>query len=114
MVEQGADAKEDLETAQTTYKSAIADRSALEAQEQAAEDAVKVAESQLTVARSQVAANQAQVKQSAACAPRPDRSRSHEHHGAGRRRGRLAKRRTSVRPSPRAWRRPRCFSSRRT
>jgi HlyD family secretion protein len=66
MVAQGADAKEDLETAQTTYQSAVADRSALEAQEHAAEDGVKVADSQVTVAKAQVAANQAQVKQSTA------------------------------------------------
>jgi HlyD family secretion protein len=66
MVGQGADAKEDLETAQTTYKSAIADRSALQAQAQAANDSVKATEAQLTVARSQVTANQAQVKQFAA------------------------------------------------
>jgi HlyD family secretion protein len=63
MVGQGADAKEDLETAQTTYKSAIADRTALQAQAQAADDSVKAAQAQLTVAQSQVAANQAQVKQ---------------------------------------------------
>jgi HlyD family secretion protein len=63
MVGQGADAKEDLETAQTTYKSAMADRSALLAQQQAAEDGVKVAQAQLTVANSLVAASQAQVKQ---------------------------------------------------
>jgi len=63
MVGQGADAKEDLETAQTTYKSAVADQSALLAQQQAAEDSVKVAQAQLTVAQSLVAANQAQVKQ---------------------------------------------------
>jgi len=66
MVGQGADAKEDLETAQTTYASAIADRTALQAQEHAAEDSVKTAEAQLVVAKSQVAANQAQVKQFAA------------------------------------------------
>jgi HlyD family secretion protein len=63
MVGQGADATEDLETAQTTYKSAVADQSALVAQQQAAEDGVKVAQAQLTVAKSLVAASQAQVKQ---------------------------------------------------
>ena len=52
MVGQGADAKEDLETAQTTYKSAVADRErARWPQQQAAEDSVKVAQAQLTVAR---------------------------------------------------------------
>jgi HlyD family secretion protein len=66
MVGQGADAKEDLETAQTTYKSAVADRTALQAQAQAAADSVKATQAQLTVAKSQVAANQAQVKQFAA------------------------------------------------
>src|SRR5215510_14126809 len=66
MVQQGADPTEDLETAETTYKSAVADRTALEAQEHASEDGVNVAESQLTVARSQVAANEAQVKQATA------------------------------------------------
>ena len=63
MVGQGADAKEDLETAQTTYKSAVADHDALVAQQHAAEDSVKVAHAQLNVANSLVAANQAQVKQ---------------------------------------------------
>lgn len=63
MVEKGADPQEDLETAETTYKSAVADRDALQAQQHAAEDNVNVARSQLTVAKAQVAANQAQVKQ---------------------------------------------------
>jgi len=63
MVKQGADAKEDLETAQTTYKSAVADHDALVAQQQAVEDSVKVAQAQLNVANSLLTANQAQVKQ---------------------------------------------------
>jgi HlyD family secretion protein len=63
MVGQGADAKEDLETAQTTYQAAVADQSALSAERQAAEDSVKVAQAQLKVAQSLVAANQAQVQQ---------------------------------------------------
>jgi HlyD family secretion protein len=63
MVKQGADAKEDLETAQTTYLSAVADHNALVAQQHATEDSVKVAQAQLTVATSLVTANQAQVKQ---------------------------------------------------
>ena len=63
MVGQGADSKEDLETAQTTYKSAVADHTALVAQQQAVEDSVKVAQAQLNVANSLVAANQSQVKQ---------------------------------------------------
>jgi HlyD family secretion protein len=63
MLAQNATAKEDLETAQTTLTSAIADHDALVAQKQAAEDNVKVAKAQLTVANSLVAANQAQVKQ---------------------------------------------------
>jgi HlyD family secretion protein len=66
MVRQGADSKEDLETAQTTYKSAIADHSALVGQQQAVEDSVKVAQAQLNVANSNLTANQAQVKQAAA------------------------------------------------
>jgi HlyD family secretion protein len=66
MVGKGADAKEDLETAQTTYTSAVADRDALIAQQQAMEDSVKVAQAQLNVATSLVSANQAQVKQFAA------------------------------------------------
>ena len=66
MLAQNATAKEDLETAQTTYTSAVADRDALVAQKQAAEDNVTVAKAQLTVANSLVAANQAQVKQYAA------------------------------------------------
>ena len=63
MLEQNATSKEDLETAQTTYTSAVADRDALVAQKQAAEDSVKVARAQLNVANSLVAANQAQVNQ---------------------------------------------------
>ncbi len=66
MLAQNATAKEDLETAQTTYASAVADRDALVAQKQATEDSVKVAKAQLNVANSLVAANQAQVKQSIA------------------------------------------------
>ncbi|MCC7175446.1 MAG: efflux RND transporter periplasmic adaptor subunit [Bryobacterales bacterium] len=63
MVGQGADSKEDLETAQTTYKSAVADHNALAAQQQAVEDSVKAAQAQLSVANSLLAANRAQVKQ---------------------------------------------------
>jgi HlyD family secretion protein len=63
MVQQGADSKEDLETAQTTHKSAIADHSALVAQQHAVEDGVKVAQAQLNVANSLLTASQAQVKQ---------------------------------------------------
>ena len=66
MVKQGATRKEDLETAQTTYTSAVADHNALVAQQQAVEDSVKVAQAQLNVAHSLVTANQAQVKQFAA------------------------------------------------
>jgi HlyD family secretion protein len=66
MVGQGADAKEDLETAQTTYLSAVAERDALVAQRQAAEDNITVAQAQLHVAKSLVAANEAQVKQAGA------------------------------------------------
>jgi HlyD family secretion protein len=63
MVKQGADSKEDLETAQTTYKSAVADHDALVAQQHAVEDNVKVAQAQVKVANSLLTANQAQVKQ---------------------------------------------------
>ncbi len=63
MLAENATAKEDLETAQTTYASAVADRDALVAQKQAAEDNVKVARAQLNVANSLVAANQAQVQE---------------------------------------------------
>ena len=63
MVGQGADSKEDMETAQTTYQSAVADHTALVAQQHAVEDSVKVAQAQLNVAHSLVAANQSQVKQ---------------------------------------------------
>ena len=66
MVGQGADSKEDMETAQTTYKSAVADHNALVAQQHAVEDSVKVARAQLNVANSLLTANQAQVKQFAA------------------------------------------------
>jgi len=63
MVSKGAASQEDLETAQTAYKSALADHSALLAQQRAMEDGVKVAQAQLNVAQSLLAANQAQVKQ---------------------------------------------------
>jgi HlyD family secretion protein len=66
MVAQGADATEDLETAQTTWKSAVADNNASVAQQHALEDGVKVAQDQLKVANSLLTANQAQVKQVAA------------------------------------------------
>ncbi len=63
MVAQGADAAEDLETAQTTAKSAVADYNATVAQQHALEDNVKVAQDQLKVANSVLAANRDQVKQ---------------------------------------------------
>ena len=63
MLAQNATSKEDLETAQTTYTSAVADHDAVVAQRQAAEDNLKVAQAQLSVANSLVAANQAQVTQ---------------------------------------------------
>ena len=63
MFAKGADAKEDLETAQTTFQSAAADHDALVAQQHAVEDSVKVAQAQLSVANSLLTANQAQVKQ---------------------------------------------------
>ncbi len=93
MVKQGADAKEDLETAQTTYKSALADHDALVAQQQAVEDSVKVAQAQLNVANSLLTANQAQVKQfTAALAIDPARPGPHQDHGAGGWRGGVAQR----------------------
>src|SRR5579871_2326085 len=66
MVAQGADAVEDLETAQTTAKSAVADYNAAVAQQHALEDNVKVAQDQLKVANSVLTADQDQVKQFAA------------------------------------------------
>src|SRR5215470_4372883 len=63
LVADGSDSKEDLETAQTTYKSALADVDAVVAQEHAAEESVKAAQAQLNVAKSLVATNEAQVKQ---------------------------------------------------
>ena len=63
MVGQGADAVEDLETAQTTAKSAVADFNAAVAQQHALEDNVKVAQDQLKVANSVLIADQDQVKQ---------------------------------------------------
>jgi HlyD family secretion protein len=66
MVKQDASTREDLETAQTTYKSAIADDAAFLAQQLALEDGVKSAKAQLVVANSLLAASQAQVKQFAA------------------------------------------------
>jgi HlyD family secretion protein len=62
MVSQNATSTEDLESAQTTLKAAIADSDALKAQRQSAEDGVTVAQAQLTVAKSLVAATQAQAK----------------------------------------------------
>ena len=63
MLSQDAIAKEDLETAQTTYHAAVADRDALVAQQRAMEDGIKVANAQLNVANSVVASNRAQVQQ---------------------------------------------------
>jgi HlyD family secretion protein len=66
MVGQNATSTEDLETAQTTYKAAVADREALNAQQRSSEDGVAVAQAQVKVAKSLVAANQAQAKALAA------------------------------------------------
>jgi HlyD family secretion protein len=66
MFSKGADAREDLETAQTSYKSSIADHDALLEQQHAVADGVKAAQAQLVVANSLVAANQAQVQEFAA------------------------------------------------
>src|SRR5215470_1682590 len=66
LVADGSDSQEDLETAQTTYKSAVADVDAVVAQEHAAEETVRAAQAQLDVAKSLVATNEAQVKQSIA------------------------------------------------
>src|SRR5689334_12020177 len=63
LVADGSDSKEDLETAQTTYKSAVAEVDAVVAQQHAAEGSVKAAQAQLDVAKSLIATNQAQVKQ---------------------------------------------------
>ncbi len=63
LVRQNADALEDLDTAQATYKSALADQDVFAAQQRAAEDNVKVAQADLNVATTQLTANQAQVKQ---------------------------------------------------
>ena len=79
MVKQGAIGKEDLETAQTTYASAVADHEALVAQQQAAEDSEKVAQAQLKVATSLVAANQAQVQQYAAALQASQIDLDHTH-----------------------------------
>jgi HlyD family secretion protein len=54
---------EDLDTAQATYKSAVADQDVFAAQQRAAEDNVKVAQADLNVATTQLTANQAQVQQ---------------------------------------------------
>jgi len=66
MVADGADSKEDLETARTTWKSAVADYNAVVAQQNALKDSVKVAQDQLKVANSVLTSNQDQVKQFAA------------------------------------------------
>jgi HlyD family secretion protein len=66
MVAQGADSKEDLETAQTTHKSALAELDAVNAQQHAAEESLKAVQAQLDVAKSLVASSEAQVQQNAA------------------------------------------------
>jgi HlyD family secretion protein len=63
LVSQDADAREDLDTAQATYKGALADQDVAAAQQRAAEDNVRVAQADLKVAATQLTANQAQVKQ---------------------------------------------------
>jgi HlyD family secretion protein len=63
MVAQNADSKEDLETAQTTYKSALAELDAVNAQQHASEESLKAVQAQLDVAKSLVASNEAQVQQ---------------------------------------------------
>ncbi len=66
LVAQGAEASEDLETARTTWKSAVAEFDAAVAQQNALADSVKVAEAQLKVANAVLAANQSQVRQAGA------------------------------------------------
>jgi HlyD family secretion protein len=55
--------KEDVDTAQATYATAVADQDAIIAQQRAAEDYVKVARAEVKVAKTQLEANLAQVKQ---------------------------------------------------
>jgi HlyD family secretion protein len=63
LAKEGIIDKEDVETAETTSQSAIADELAMSAQQDASADGVKVAQADLRVARTQLAENQAQVKQ---------------------------------------------------
>ncbi|MEO8662317.1 MAG: efflux RND transporter periplasmic adaptor subunit [Bryobacteraceae bacterium] len=60
---EGVISKEDLDTAQATYKTSLADQDAIVAQQRASEDNVKVAQAELKVARTQLTASQAQAKQ---------------------------------------------------
>jgi multidrug efflux pump subunit AcrA (membrane-fusion protein) len=62
MVQKGADAQEDLETAQTAINLRSPTRMPLSSSS-AVEDSVKAAQAQLSVAKSLVSANEAQVKQ---------------------------------------------------
>ncbi len=93
MVRQGADAKEDLETAQTTYKSAVADHSAFVAQQHAVEDNVKSGRGSVergAFARQRQPGAGETVLGGAALGP--TRSRPHKHPGAGGWRRRVAER----------------------
>jgi len=63
MAAAGADSKEDVETAQTTWKPAVAGFNAFVAQQNALKDSVKVAQDRLKVAKSVLTSNQDQAKQ---------------------------------------------------
>ena len=60
---QGVVSKEEVDTFQATYKTAVAEQDAIAAQQRAAEENVKVAQAELKVANTQLTASQAQMKQ---------------------------------------------------
>ena len=63
LAKEGVLSQEDVDTAEATFHTAVADQDAVTAQQRAAEDNGKVAQADLQVAGTQLTANQAQVKQ---------------------------------------------------
>ena len=66
LANQGILSREDRDTAEATYQSALAENEAAQAQQRAAEDNVKTAQAEVEVSRTQLSSSQAQVKQAMA------------------------------------------------
>lgn len=76
---EGVISREDLDTAQNTYNSALAALDAAKAQQQAAADNVKAAQADAEVSRTQLVSAQAQVKQAQAALEQSDLDLEHTY-----------------------------------